>query len=303
MARRSVELKGILPAMVTPMDARGEVDVQGLAALSDRLVKAGVGGLLPNGSTGEFTSLSNAERRLVTETVVAAANGRVPVTPHVGAMTAREAIGLAQHAQAVGAAAIMAIAPYYEPLTWRETKAYFAAVAGSVDIPTIIYDLPGATGMHMTVDQLGELADIVGIDYVKDSTADLVGLTERIQRLGDRIGIMNGWDTITFYGFAAGTPAAIWGAANFIPELCVELFDVVRDGDLARGREIWSRVWPICDFLASSGSYAAAVKAGCALVGSSAGDPREPVLPLEDSGKAQLANLLAAAGLRVVAHV
>jgi dihydrodipicolinate synthase/N-acetylneuraminate lyase len=291
-------LEGILPAMVTPMATSGELDEQALARLTDRLIQAGSGGLIPCGSTGEFTTLSVAERKRVTEVVVETAAGRVPVAPHTGALTAREAVDLSKHAQDVGAAAVMVIMPFYEPLPWPDIKQYYQTITTSIEIPVIVYNLPGATGVKLSGEQLVELAAMGGVEYVKDSSADGVALTELIQRYGDRINVMNGWDSLTFYGLAAGTRASVWGASNFIPELSVELFDAVaRRGDLVAGREVWSRIWPICNFLEHAGSYVAAVKAGCELVGQPVGDPRPPILALGEEKRAELAGLLKAAGV------
>ena len=279
--------------MVTPMDATGAIDEGALAKLTDRLIRAGSGGLIPCGSTGEFTSLSIAERRRVTEVVVTAAAGRVPVAPHTGALTAAEAIELSVSAQDAGASAVMVIAPYYEPLPFPDIKEYYRAVAGAIDIPIIIYNLPGATNVCLDGEQLKELATIEGVDYVKDSSANAVLLTELLQRYSSDITIMNGWDSLTFYGLLAGARASVWGAANFIPELASELFDsIYRRQNLAEAREVWSRIWPICKFLETAGSYVAAVKAGCELIGEPAGDPRAPILPLDESKKAELAALL-----------
>jgi 4-hydroxy-tetrahydrodipicolinate synthase len=296
MGKRTVTFEGILPAMVTPMDATSAIDEGALTKLTDRLIRAGSGGLIPCGSTGEFTSLSLAERRRVTEVVVAAAAGRVPVAPHTGALTALEAVELSTHAQEAGASAVMVIAPFYEPLPWPGIKEYYRAIASEIDIPIIIYNLPGATGVCLNGEQLAELGAIDGVDYVKDSSANAVLLTELIQRYSSHINVMNGWDSLTFYGLVAGTRASVWGAANFIPELAVELFDsIYRRQDLTEAREVWSRIWPICKFLETAESYVAAVKAGCELIGEPAGDPRLPILPLEDNKKAELAALLKAA--------
>ncbi len=299
MARRKVQFEGILPAMVTPMHADGSVDEAGLAKLTERLIVAGNGGLIPNGSTGEFQTLSNAERRRVTEVVVDAAAGRVPVAPHTGALSTREAIELSQHAQKVGASAVMVVPPFYEPLPWHMLLAHYRALAEAIDIPIIFYHLPGATGHKLTPAEVGELASIDGVDWIKDSSADAVLLTELIQRYSDRIGIMNGWDSITLYGLLAGTPASIWGAANVIPELCVELFDAAaRRRDLTAATKVWERIWPVCNFLENAGSYVSAVKAGCEIIGQPAGNPRAPLLSLDAAAKAKFRSILEASGVK-----
>jgi 4-hydroxy-tetrahydrodipicolinate synthase len=299
MARRKIQFEGILPAMVTPMNADGSVDEAGLARLTERLIVAGSGGLIPNGSTGEFQTLSNAERRRVAEVVIEAAAGRVPVAPHTGALSTREVIELSQHAQNAGASGVMVVPPFYEPLPWPMLVAHYRAVAAAIDIPIIFYHLPVATGAKLSPEQIAELASIDGIDWVKDSSADAVALTELIQRYSNRIGIMNGWDSLTFFGLLAGTPASIWGAANVIPDLCVELFDAAaRQRDLNAASKVWERIWPICNFLENAGSYVAAVKAGCEIIGEPAGDPRAPLLPLDDAARAGLRAILEASGVK-----
>ena len=188
----------------------------------------------------------------------------------------------------------MAIAPFYEPLPWPAIKEYYVQLAAAIDIPIMVYNLPGATGMSLSGEQLAELGSVDGINWVKDSSGSGVALTELIQRYGMHINVLNGWDTLTFYGLVAGTQASVWGAANFIPELAVELFDAaaVRQ-DLAAARAVWARIWPICNFLETSGSYVAAVKAACDLAGIACGDPRPPILPLEAAQRAELAEILA----------
>lgn len=302
MARRTVAFHGILPAMVTPLTPDGGgVDELALERLTDRLIRAGSGGLIPCGSTGEFASLSNVERRRVSEVVVKAAAGRVPVAPHTGALSTQEAIELSQHAQSVGASAVMVVPPFYEPLAWPDLVQFYRDVAASIDIPIIYYSLPGATNVRLTAEQIGELASIDGVDWIKDSSADAVLLTELIQRYSDRLGVMNGWDSLTLYGLLAGAPASVWGAANVIPELAVALFDAASIRcDLDEARRIWARIWPICNILETSGSYAAAVKAGCDLIGEPAGPPRKPILRLDDAFRARLRAALDAANLKEV---
>lgn len=297
MARRTVAFRGILPAMVTPLTSDASaVDESALERLTDRLIRAGSGGLIPCGSTGEFPSLSVSERRRVTEIVVQAADGRVPVAPHTGALSTREAIELSQHAESVGASAVMVIPPFYEPLAWPDLVSFYRDLAASIDIPIILYHLPGASGVQMTGEQIAELATIEGVDWIKDSSADAVLLTELLLRYSDRIGVMNGWDSLTLYGLLAGAPGSVWGAANFIPELAVALFDAASvRRDLDEACRIWARIWPICNILENSGSYVAAVKAGCDLIGEPAGPPRKPILPLDDAFKARLRAALDAA--------
>src|SRR5215475_11567334 len=169
----TLELRGILPAMITPFTADGAaVNTQALADHTRHLIDAGVGGLMPGGSTGEFTALSKAERQQVHATVIEAAGDRVPVVPQTGALTVQEAIELSVHAEKAGAAGVMVAPPFYDPLSLAELHAYFAAVAGSISIPVMLYHIPSVTGQQMTTDQIGELAQIPGVASIKDSSGD-----------------------------------------------------------------------------------------------------------------------------------
>ena len=139
---------GVLPALITPFSEDGSaIDTEALAAIVDRLVGAGVAGLVPGGSTGEFTTLSQAERRQLVEATVQAAAGRVPVVAGTGALSTRETVELSVHAERAGAAAVMIVPPFYDALSWRELLAHYAAVADAIEIPIMYYNLPSASGV------------------------------------------------------------------------------------------------------------------------------------------------------------
>jgi dihydrodipicolinate synthase/N-acetylneuraminate lyase len=284
--------------MVTPFTEGGaSVDTARLASHTKYLIDAGVGGLIPGGSTAEFTSLTDGERELVHATVVEAAEGRVPVVPQTGAMTAREAIKLSVHAEKAGAAGVMVAPPYYDALTFDEIKEYYAEVAGAISIPVMLYHIPSVTGQHLTTAQLGELAEIPGISAIKDSSGNMTTLSELLEGYGDRLQVCNGADTLTFFGLAAGLKACVWGAANIFPDLAVELYQAVAEnGDLARGRAIWSRILPLLSFLEEQ-AYVGRVKAACNLAGVQVGDPRPPLRPQDGHELATLGALLRRAGI------
>jgi dihydrodipicolinate synthase/N-acetylneuraminate lyase len=230
--------------------------------------------------------------------VIDEVGGRVPVVAHTGAMTTAEAIRLTAHAAAAGAASAMVVLPYYEPLSSIEVERYLGDVASSVDIPLMYYNLPSATGVSLSIDELGSLARRGIIASVKDTGGDASWLDQLLGRYGDDLQVLNGGDTLTFAALTAGVPAAVWGAANIFPELAVELFDaVVVDQDLRRGRELWTRIRGIVGFLEAQ-SYTARVKAACELVDVTTGPLRRPLLPPGDDEREELGRLLDAAGLR-----
>ena len=278
---------GVLPALITPFTEDGEaIDSASLAAIVDRLVAGGVGGLVPGGSTGEFTTLTGAERRQLTEVTVEAAAGRVPVVAGTGALSTRQTVELSVHAERAGAAAVMVVPPFYDAPSWRELLAHYTAVADAIDIPIMYYNLPGATGVTLTAGQLRGLP----IACSKDTGRDAVAATELIQTGGPAL--LNGYDTLTFAALAAGVRAVVWGVASIVPESCVELHRLLIDEpDLPAARELWARLWPLCRFLEAQ-SYSAAVKTACRLAGDATGPVRAPLLELEDAAVAELAGLV-----------
>jgi 4-hydroxy-tetrahydrodipicolinate synthase len=278
---------GVLPALITPFTDDGSaIDADALAANVERLVGAGVGGLVPGGSTGEFTTLTNAERRRLVEVTVEAAAGRVPVVAGTGALSTRETVELSVHAERAGAAAVMIVPPFYDALSWRELLAHYTAVADAIAIPVMYYNLPSASGVKLTAEQFRELP----VRCLKDTGGDAVAATELIQTDGPTL--LNGWDTLTFAALAAGVRAVVWGAASIVPEQCVELHRLLIDDiDLPAARELWARLWPLCRFLEGQ-SYAAAVKAACRLAGETTGPVRPPLLPLDGAATDRLAALL-----------
>ena len=242
----SSPLHGVLPALITPFtDDGADLDTDALGAIVERLIAGGVGGLVPGGSTGEFTTLSHAERRELVEATVEAAAGRVPVVPGTGALSTRETIELSVHAERSGAAAVMIVPPFYDPLGWHELLEHYRAVAGQIAIPIVYYNLPGATGVKLDANQLRELRRVAGVTSLKDTGGDAVAATELIQAGEDTPTLLNGWDTLTFAALAAGVRAVVWGAASILPEQCVALHRLlVDDIDLPAARELWSRLWP-----------------------------------------------------------
>ncbi len=283
---------GVLPALITPFTEDGaHIDTDALAANVERLVRGGVGGLVPGGSTGEFTTLAHDERRQLAEATIEAAAGRVPVVVGTGALSTTETVELSVHAERSGAAAVMIVPPFYDALGWRELLAHYTAVADRISIPIMYYNLPSASGVRLDAEQFRELRRAANVTCLKDTGGDAVAATELIQSEDGPV-LLNGWDTLTFAALAAGARAVVWGAASILPEQCAALHRLLIDDiDLPAARELWARLWPLCQFLEAQ-SYSAAVKAACALVGDATGPVRAPLLPLEDDAAAELQRLL-----------
>lgn len=295
--RRTVDLHGILVAVTTPFTPDGDaVDEVTLRAQTERLVAAGVHGLVTTGSTGEFSTLTPQEYRRTIEAYVEATAHRIPVIAGVGALATRDAIALAQHAEQVGADAVMLLPPFYGGLTWDGLTTFLRDVTSAICIPAMYYNIPGHTGTRLTAAQLAALGEIPGLDFVKDTSGDAACQAELLAARTDTIQVFNGYDTLTFHGLAAGARAAVWGAAGIVPELAVEFWDTLAvKGDLVTAREQWKHLWAISDFLESV-DYAAGIKAGLDLTGHSTGPVRKPLLPLGSEQVERFRGILATAG-------
>lgn len=277
----STQLSGVLTALATPFTADERIDVNNLRRLVDRSIDGGVDGVVACGSTGEFAAMSGEERRMVVETVIDQAAGRVPVIAQTGAVSTVEAIELSRHAQDAGASVLMLVTPYYEPLTLDETLRYLRTVAGKVDIPLMLYNLPGATGVNLSPSLVGQLArEVDNIQYIKDTSADMSQVGKLIHHHGDVISTFVGWDSLLLTSLAEGAAGVMAGTANVMPAELVSIHRAVRAGELERARTEWNLIYPLMDAMMSA-PFIPAVKTALNAVGFPAGSPRQPLLDLD----------------------
>jgi 4-hydroxy-tetrahydrodipicolinate synthase len=285
------ELRGVLTALATPFAQDDTIDVNKLKRVVDRSVKAGVDGVVVAGSTGEVGALSSDERRLLVDTVVEHTAGRVPVIAQTGATSTPEAIRLSRAAQRSGADVIMLIAPYYEPLSTEETVGYLKEVAGSVDLPVMLYNIPSVTGTNLDPDTVRELAtDVANIRYIKDSSSNWEQALQLIHHHRDVIGTFIGWDAYLYSALVEGAAGVMAGTANVVPDQIVEVSRLIATGDLTAALARWKNLYPVIDALLSA-PFIPAVKAGLALQGEPVGPPRSPTaeLPAESVDRLRIA--------------
>ncbi|KAL0780912.1 hypothetical protein CaCOL14_002247 [Colletotrichum acutatum] len=294
----SPELTGIFAAIITPFADGGGVDVTALDQHVNRLIDAGIHGLVPGGSTGEFTALTVEERRVLTETCINSAAGRVSVVAGTSDLTSKGAVELAIHAAQAGTAAVMVIPPYYKAPNLEETRELLRDIHTASGLPSVYYNIPSISGLTLSAKDIASLLD-VGIKYLKDTSGNAPVLTDLLFTYDQQITTLNGWDTLTFHGLAAGAKGSIWGAVNIIPELSVELWKALAvEGDLKKGREV-REIFPICKWLETHHYYASAIKSGMELRGWKTGGLRKPFAPLKEGLQAELAALLETAGVKL----
>lgn len=294
------ELSGILVALVTTFTDDGKKVHEGrLQTHINRMVEAGVHGLVPGGTTGEFTAMTLDERNNVLELVIKYAAGRIPVVAGVGALSTWECVDLATHAAKAGADALMLVPPFYDPVNYQQLRELMKEVHEAAKLPIMFYNIPSASGITLSPTELASLSE-VGVYYMKDTSGNAPALTELLFELDNKITAFNGWDTLTFYGLAAGAKGSVWGATNIIPELSVELWDMLAvQGDLKGARKLWRKIFPICKFLESH-NYPSAVKTGMELRGWETGGLRKPFDLLAKEYTEELKRYLGTAGVQTV---
>jgi 4-hydroxy-tetrahydrodipicolinate synthase len=287
----STHLRGVLTALATPFTPDGQIDESALRRLVDRSIDGGVDGVVACGSTGEFATMSGAERRFVVETVIDQAANRVPVVAQTGAVSTAEAVELSRHAEAAGASVLMVVGPYYEPLSLDETVTYLRTVAAAVDIPIMLYNLPVATGVNLDPDTVGRLArEVDNIRYIKDTSADMAQAGQLIHRHGDVISTFVGWDSLLLAAITEGAAGVMAGTANVMPAQLVSIHRALTAGDLNRARREWALLYPLMDAIMSA-PFIPAIKTALNALGFPVGTPRKPLAELDAATAATISKL------------
>jgi dihydrodipicolinate synthase/N-acetylneuraminate lyase len=193
----------------------------------------------------------------------------------------------------------MVVPPFYDPINYQQLRTLMKEVHEASNLPIMFYNIPSASGITLSPTDLASLSE-VGVRYMKDTSGNAPALTELLFELDDKITAFNGWDTLTFYGLAAGAKGSVWGATNIIPEFSVELWNKLAvQGDLQGARELWRKIFPICKFLESH-NYPSAVKTGMELRGWETGGLRRPFDLLAKEQTEELAGYLSASGFQTV---
>jgi 4-hydroxy-tetrahydrodipicolinate synthase len=292
-----VHFEGVIPAALTPFDEGGEVDAAALAATADWLIDSGMGGLVGTGTMGEAQCLSRDERRLVIETLVRAADGRVTVTAGVSSETPAASIAYAADAAAAGAGALMLLPPLGYEGDAREIEAFYRAVAASTDLPIMAYNNPKASGTDMPPALIARLAQIDGVVAIKECSGDARRLAELLNASAE-LEVLVGGDDWALEGFSAGATGWISGVANVAPRECLELHRACGEGRLDEARELYARILPLAR-LDMRSKLVQFFKAAMDLTGHRGGPCRPPRLELTPAERSEVEEAVAALGARV----
>jgi len=289
------EFRGVFPYLVSPLDEFGEIRADVLARLCDDLIQAGVHGLTPLGSTGEFAYLNGQQKRRVVEVVIQAAKGRVPVVAGVASTTIADATRQAREYERLGANGILAILEAYFPLTDEGVFAYFKAIAEAVSIPVVLYTNPSFQRSDLSLAVIERLSRVPNIRYIKDASANTGRLLSIINRVQGRLQV---------FAASAHIPAAVmliggvgWmaGPACVAPRQSVQLYELCRRGDWTSAMELQRGLWRLNEAFAKY-NLSACIKGALVLQGYPVGAPLKPQEPLSAEGVEEVTRALVAIG-------
>jgi 4-hydroxy-tetrahydrodipicolinate synthase len=285
------DFHGVFPYLVSPVDAAGRIKTDILGRLVGDLVTAGVHGLTPLGSTGEFAYLSEQQRAEVVRTTIKAASGRVPVIAGVAATATADAVAQARRYQQLGADGVLAILESYFPLAEAQVESYFRSIADAVDVPVVLYTNPQFQRTDLSLDVIARLSAHPRIRYIKDASTNT----------GRLLSIINRSAGLKVFSASAHIPAAVmliggvgWmaGPACVVPRQSVALYELCRGGRWAEAMALQRSLWRINEIFARF-NLAACIKCALDIQGYDVGDPVPPQRALDDKERAIVAAALA----------
>lgn len=290
MSLTSNTLNGLYTAIVTPMTADGEVDYNALQDLVRFQFQAGASGVVPIGGTGEYPTLSRAERRNIVAACVEAADGK-PIAPGVLATGFEDALEAGRDFAKVGASAVMTVTPYYAPGTQDGMRAYFRRYRDAIDVPVILYQIPRRTTVSAFADTVQGMAEDQSIIGMKYSSYDMPDFIRVMQYVGEKIAVLSGEEPLFATHMALGARGGVLASATVYPKIWIEICELARQGRLREALKLQQKIDPVVDsiFLETNPGP---LKRFMALVGMPVGEAR---LPLQAPNPGTQARLEAAA--------
>ena len=291
-------LKGSIVALVTPMESDGEINWGGLKDLIEWHISSNTSGLVVVGTTGESATLDVAEHVQLIERSVDIAQGRIKIIAGTGANSSKEAIYLTNSAKSAGADASLLVTPYYNKPTQEGLYQHFKVIAESVDIPQILYNVPGRTACDLSFETIGRLTEFDNIVGIKDATGDLQTGLKLIEAYGDRLAVYSGEDGLSRELILAGAGGTISVTANVAPLLMSQMCAAALAGDRAEAERLDGTLTELHETLFLEGNPVP-VKWALAKMGLISPALRLPLVELSVRYHVQVSNALAAAGIEI----
>lgn len=278
------KLYGIMPALMTAFNDNG-IDTDRVSQLVKKQASDGVHGFYVGGSSGEMVLCSTDERKKVLETVIEN-KGDLAVIAHVGCLSTKDTVELSKHAKSCSADAVSSVTPLYYKYSFAEVKNYYRRIAEASELPVIIYNIPGLTGTAYGYDQLCELLEIEGAQGMKFTSSDFFLLNRLVNTYPDKV-FYNGSDEMLLSGLAAGAQGGIGTTYNFMPDLMVKIYSLVRENKMDEARAVQSVANKAIATVLRNGVIPAC-KHLISLYGVPYGECREPFMLLDDEAKNEL---------------
>ena len=288
--------QGSMVAIITPFDAQGKFDEQSYRQLIEFQIENGTDVIVPCGTTGESATLSYEEHDLVIKTCIDQVKKRVPVIAGTGSNSTTEAIKISQHAKELGADALLLVSPYYNKPSQEGLYQHYKAIAESVALPQVLYNVPGRTGMNVTAATTIRLAEFANIVAIKEASGDLTQASEIIARAGDKITVLSGDDFLTLPLMACGAKGVISVTANIMPKQVKSMVTAVQQGRWDEARKLHLQLLDAHQAMFIE-SNPVPVKTSAALMGLCRADVRLPLVPMQPATLERLKSVLQQHGL------
>ncbi len=287
------KMHGIIAVTVTPFLADGAIDWPAAERHIEKLIASGVHGLLPLGATGEFASLTVAERKEYLEFFMKRVNGRVPVMVGAVSMNVADTLEVARHAAFVGADALMILPPPGLHPSQEEIFQFYRLISAEVTLPVAVYNNPGSAGVDIAPETMERIATLPRMEYLKESTADIKRLTRAVDSLGEKLVVLCGCENLAYESFVMGAKGWICVCSNVAPVMAVQLFDLItRKGDLVAARALYRKMLPLLRLLEDTGELWQVAKYVLHKQGIGTGALRPPRGPISAESKAAVDALL-----------
>lgn len=283
--------------MITIFTPKFEVDEKATRDHIDWLIEKGSSGIIPCGSTGEFPSMTPQERKKVISFTIDQVNNRVPVVAGTASTATDETVEMSKFAQDAGADGVLVVPPYYYKSTEEEIYQHYKAISDAIDIPVMLYNNPWVCGTYVNPPLVARMAEDGILQYVKETHGDLAFVHESIQKAGDNLTLFFGRDENSFEALVIGAKGWVSGAANLVIEYEAEIFRLVKEGKINEARERYFSILPFFYLTERKGRWIARVKAGLRMIGREAGDPKPPLLPLNDEETEELRKVMVQIGM------
>ncbi len=290
-----MQFQGSIVAIVTPFKG-GRVDEDALKDLVEFHLASGTDGIVPCGTTGESATLTHDEHKRVIELTVKVAGGRIPVIAGSGSNSTEEAIALTLHAKSAGADGALLITPYYNKPTQEGLYQHYKKISESVDIPLVLYNIPGRTGVNMFPETVARLLPLENIVGIKEGSGSIQQVAELIHLCGERLAVISGDDAITLPMMALGAKGAISVTANIAPADMAKMTAAAASGNMARAKDWHNRLYPLHKTLFLE-TNPIPVKAALSLMGKCSDEVRLPLSEISRENKDRLKAALTEYGL------